>query len=424
MRKRHTIIAPQLSPVHFSLVEAAVRASGHQFKVLRSVSGEDVELGLRHVNNDSCYPAIMVVGQLVNEFASGRADPAATSIMITQTGGMCRATNYVGLLRKALAEAGYPGVPVIAVSTQSLEANPGFKLTPLLAHRCMRAIALGDLLEAGLLRVRPYEAQPGAALAAYQELDGLCRDFFTSWSSGYGALVRRIVRTYDAVPRLEGERKPQVGIVGEILVKFHPDANNHVVDVVEAEGFEARLPGLMEFVLNGMHTAEWNLAKLGVGSDRSVRTKRLGRWWVDRYRAPVRRALGRAGLDYPGPGDVAAMARAASQICSLGNQAGEGWLLTAEILELIESGVKSIICAQPFACLPNHVTGKGMFREIMRRHPDVNIVTIEYDPGASPVNQLNRIKLLLAASRLPAAPAGGVMAAAASGPILPDPVGA
>jgi predicted nucleotide-binding protein (sugar kinase/HSP70/actin superfamily) len=394
-----------MAPVHFSLLEAALRGAGYKLRVLASTGPEDVETGLRHVNNDSCYPAIMVVGQLVEEFASGRADPAATSVMITQTGGMCRATNYTGLLRKALAEAGYPDVPVIAVSTQGLEENPGFKLTPWLLHRCMQAIALGDLLEAGLLRVRPYEATPGLAMEAYRELDAAARRFLGGRAPGYGALVRRIVDAYNAVPGAgpAPERRPGVGIVGEILVKFHPYANNHVVDVVEAEGFEARLPGLMEFVLNGMHTAEWNLENLGLGG-RTVWVKRLLRWWVDRYRGPVRRALAASRVDYPPPGDVARMAREAQAICSLGNQAGEGWLLTAEILELIESGVKSIICAQPFACLPNHVTGKGMFREIMRRHPDVNITTIEYDPGASPVNQLNRIKLLLAASRLAAAP--------------------
>ncbi|MDR1392922.1 MAG: acyl-CoA dehydratase activase-related protein [Bifidobacteriaceae bacterium] len=401
MKASHTIIAPQMSPVHFSLIEAALRGSGYRLRVLETTSPSDVETGLRHVNNDSCYPAIMVVGQLVNEFVSGRANPDTTSVMITQTGGMCRATNYTGLLRKALAEAGYPQVAVIAVSTQGLERNPGFKLGLWLLHRCMQAIVLGDLLEAGLLRLRPYEVVPGAAMAAYRELDAAARVFLRGKRPGYHALVRQVFRRYDAVPQLPGERKPRVGIVGEILVKFHPDANNHVVDVVEAEGFEARLPGLMEFVLNGMHTAEWNLANLGVGA-RTLPIKRLARWWLDRYRDPVRRGLARSTVEYPPPGDLAAMARQATAICSLGNQAGEGWLLTAEILELIDSGVKSIICAQPFACLPNHVTGKGMFREIMRRYPDVNIVTIEYDPGASPVNQLNRIKLLLAASKLSA----------------------
>ncbi|MDR0626769.1 MAG: acyl-CoA dehydratase activase-related protein [Bifidobacteriaceae bacterium] len=397
MKKRHTIIAPQMSPVHFSLLEAAFGGCGYNVKVLRTVSPEDVETGLKHVNNDSCYPAIMVVGQLVAEFTSGRADPDATSVVITQTGGMCRATNYVGLLRKALAEAGYPAIPVIAVSTQGLERNPGFKLSLGLMHRAMQAIVLGDVLEACVLRTRPYEAVAGSTMELYRRLDQAARRLVSGRLTGHGRLVRRIVREFDALPKREVERRPVVGIVGEILVKFHPDANNHVVDVVEAEGFEARLPGLMEFVLNGMYTAKWNYQTLGIGR-KTLRLKLFLRWLLERYRDPARKALTRSKTDYPAPGEMAAMAQAAGEICSLGNQAGEGWLLTAEILELIESGVKSVICAQPFACLPNHVTGKGMFREIMRRHPGVNIVTIEYDPGASPVNQLNRIKLLLAAS--------------------------
>jgi predicted nucleotide-binding protein (sugar kinase/HSP70/actin superfamily) len=401
MKTEHTIIAPQMSPVHFSLLEAAFQGSGYNLRVLRDVAASDVETGLRHVNNDSCYPAIMVVGQLVAEFVSGRADPDATSIIITQTGGMCRATNYVGLLRKALAEAGYADVPVVAISTQGLESNPGFKLSLPLMHRCMKAIVLGDLLESALLRVRPYEAVPGSANALYREFDTQARRLLSGNKLGYSTLIRRIVRQFDALPKATTERKLAVGIVGEILVKFHPYANNHVVDVVELEGFEARLPGLMAFVLNGMYTAEWNYRTLGTGHQ-TLRLKQSLRWLLERYRDPVRWALTRTKTDFPAVGDMAQMARQASQICSLGNQAGEGWLLTAEILELIESGVRSIICAQPFACLPNHVTGKGMFREIMRRHPGVNIVTIEYDPGASPVNQLNRIKLLLAAARLAA----------------------
>ncbi|MDR3107989.1 MAG: acyl-CoA dehydratase activase-related protein, partial [Bifidobacteriaceae bacterium] len=272
MKATHTIIAPQMSPVHFSLLEAAFQGSGHKLRLLKEVRPDDVETGLRHVNNDSCYPAIMVVGQLVAEFTAGRADPADTSVLITQTGGMCRATNYVGLLRKALAEAGHPDVAVVAVSTQGLEHNPGFKLSLGLMHRCIRAIVLGDLLEAALLRTRPYEAVPGSALALYARLDAAARQVVGGRNLGYTRLIRRIVREFDALPKRAEERRPVVGIVGEILVKFHPDANNHIVDVVEAEGFEGRLPGLMEFVLNGMYTVEWNYRTLGIGR-RTLRLK-------------------------------------------------------------------------------------------------------------------------------------------------------
>ncbi|MDR1426604.1 MAG: acyl-CoA dehydratase activase-related protein, partial [Bifidobacteriaceae bacterium] len=419
MKAKHTIVAPQMSPVHFSLLEAVFQGAGYRLEVLEHTTGEDVETGLRYVNNDSCYPAIMVVGQLVGAFTSGQRDPDTTSVVITQTGGMCRATNYTGLLRKALVEAGYPQVPVIALSTQGIERNPGIRFTMPMVHRAMQAIALGDLLQAAVLRIRPYEAAPGSTMALYRVWDAAVRQYFlTNRWSGYGGLVRGIVKDFDRLAKRDIPRKPRAGIVGEILVKFHPDANNHVVDVVEAEGWEATLPGLMEFVVNGMYAAEWNYRNLGTEGRKRYLKKGL-RWLAEAYRAPVRRALARARTDIPGPGHLPSMIRAAEPIASLGNQAGEGWLLTAEILELIENGVNAIICAQPFACLPNHVTGKGMFREIRRRHPEANIVAIEYDPGASEVNQLNRIKLLLAgaaASSRGAAGAGGVPRAAAVEP--------
>ncbi|MCL2802826.1 MAG: acyl-CoA dehydratase activase-related protein [Micrococcales bacterium] len=401
MKAEHTIIAPQMAPVHFSLLEAAFRRSGYRVEVLHQTTAQDVETGLTHVNNDSCYPAVMVVGQLVNAFKQGRYDPDNTSVLITQTGGMCRATNYTGLLRKALLEAGYTQVPVIALSTQGLESNPGFKLTLPLAHRAIKAIVLGDLLQTLVLRTRPYEATTGAAMALYWQWDATARRHLMAGVGTFRALVEDAVHAFDSL-ELRGEpRKPRVGIVGEILVKFHPYANNDVVDVVESEACEAVLPGLMEFVLNGMYAAEWNYANLGVGG-KSQYFKRWLRRFLERYRTPVRHALERAELDFAGPGDMPTMVREAQTVASLGNQAGEGWLLTAEVLELIESGVRSVICAQPFACLPNHVTGKGMFREIMRRHPEVGIAAIDYDPGASQVNQLNRIKLLLASSALAA----------------------
>ncbi|MDR0433342.1 MAG: acyl-CoA dehydratase activase-related protein [Bifidobacteriaceae bacterium] len=396
MKKQHTLVAPQMSPVHFSLLQAVFSTAGYTMEVLTKVDPGDVETGLRFVNNDACYPAIMVVGQLVAGFKNGRFDPDNTSVLITQTGGMCRATNYTGLLRKALADAGFGHVPVVAISTQAFEKNSGFKPGLLDMHRAMQAIALGDLLQAAVLRVRPYEAEPGSTMALYRVWDSAARQFIESKELlGYSALIRGMVRDFDRLPKRNIPRKPRVGIVGEILVKFHPDANNHVVDVVEAEGWEASLPGLMEFVVNGAYAAEWNFANLGTGKS-TRRMKRLIRWVAERYRDPVRRALARASIDIPGPGNIPAMIRDAQPISSLGNQAGEGWLLTAEIVELIGQGVTSIICAQPFACLPNHVTGKGVFREIRRHHPQANVVAIEYDPGASQVNQLNRIKLLLA----------------------------
>ncbi len=405
MRQEHTIIAPQMSPVHFRLLGAAVRRLGYRVEILEAVSGRDVDAGLTYVNNDACYPAILVAGQLVEALASGRYDPEKTTVLISQTGGMCRATNYAGLLRKGLRDAGYGHVPVLALSVGGIEENPGFSWSLSLIHRALQAVVLGDLLESVLLRVRPYEVEPGAADKLYARWDAVLREYLEYGRSatfgaraGYRKLVETLVREFDALPLRPVPRRPRIGIVGEILVKFHPDANNHLIDVIEAEGCEVVLPGLTNFVVGDMYVTEWNYANLG--TDRRSRwVKRALRRTVEAYRRPVRRALRRTAGKFTVPGDVAVMAERASAICSLGNQAGEGWLLTGEILELIHEGVPNVVCAQPFACLPNHVTGKGMFGEIRRRYPQANLATIEYDPGASEVNQLNRLKLLIAATR-------------------------
>ena len=412
MRREHTIIAPQMAPVHFRLLQAALRRSGYRIEILETASARDVDAGLTFVNNDACYPAIMVVGQLVNAFVTGRYDPETTSVMITQTGGMCRATNYTGLLRKGLRDAGFGHVPVLAVSTAGIEENPGFSLTLPLAHRAVQAVVLGDLLQQVLLRVRPYERVPGAAAALYERWNAIACDYLEHGRAsalgrraGYRRVIKELVAEFDRLPLSDGERKPRVGVVGEILVKFHPDANNHLIDVIESEGCEAVLPGMAEFVLYDLYSTDWNYANLGTGKY-SRWVMKLLRRAIERYRRPVRRALSTAEGKFSALGDLARMADHASGIASLGNQAGEGWLLTAEVLHLLDDGVPNVICAQPFACLPNHVTGKGMFREIRRQYPQANVTAIDYDPGASEVNQLNRIKLVIASARLQATGSG------------------
>ncbi|MFT4296223.1 MAG: acyl-CoA dehydratase activase-related protein [Micropruina sp.] len=401
-RDTHTIYAPQMAPVHFRLVIPVLRKLGLDVRLLERASAEDVEVGLKYVNNDACFPAIMVVGQLVNKIRSGEADPDRTSVAITQTGGMCRATNYVGLLRKALADAGYPQVPVLAISVQGLETNPGFTITPSLLMPAVQALILGDLLQTVLLRTRPYEAVPGAAKALYDKWDVVCQEFLQAGghsatlgrSIGYTGLIRAIVRDFHALPLRDEPRKPRVGIVGEILVKFHPDANNHVVDVVEAEGCEAVLPGILQFFLMPLYSAQYQWETLGIGP-RSHHVKKMVTWLIEKFQQPVATALRRSGK-FDIPPTMKDLAAKADGIISIGTRAGEGWLLTAEMVELIEIGAPNIICAQPFACLPNHVVGKGMFAELRRRHPQANIVSVDYDPGASETNQLNRIKLMVA----------------------------
>ena len=401
-RDTHTIYAPQMAPMHFRLMMPVFRKLGLNVQLLEKASSDDVEVGLKYVNNDACFPAIMVVGQLVNKIRSGEADPDRTSLAITQTGGMCRATNYVGLLRKALVDAGYPQVPVLAISVQGLESNPGFKLTPALLLPAIQALILGDLLQTVVLRVRPYEVTPGSAKALYDKWDRVCQEFlqFSGYSAtlgrnlGFTSLVKQIVRDFDELPLTGEARKPRVGIVGEILVKFHPDANNHVVDVVEAENCEAVLPGILQFFLMPLYSAQFQWETLGIGP-RSHHVKKLVLWLIEKFQAPVVAALKRTGK-FDLPPRMNDLAKKADGIISIGTRAGEGWLLTAEMVELIELGAPNIICAQPFACLPNHVVGKGMFAELRRRHPQANIVSVDYDPGASETNQLNRIKLMVA----------------------------
>lgn len=412
MKKNYTIVGPQMSPIHMSLVEAVIRSGGYKFDILKHASRGDVETGLKYVNNDACYPAIMVVGQLIDAILEGKYDPDHVALAITQTGGMCRATNYFGLIRKALVDAGYPQIPIIAISTQGLEDNPGFKATLPLLHRAIKALILGDLLMKCLYRVRPYEVEKGSANKLYELWDTIVREAIEhhgysktaarapSIKKGYlpyNVLAKEIVKSFDALPLRDIPRKVRVGVVGEILVKYQPDANNHVVDVIESQDCEAVVPGIMEFMTTRPYITDWNEKNLGMGGNKTLYA--LMRKGLDLYNAPIKAALATSHGKFKQDEPMPELVKKAAEVTSIGVQAGEGWLLTAEILELIEQGCPNVICAQPFACLPNHVTGRGMFGKIRRLHPEANIVSIDYDPGASEANQLNRIKLMIAAAK-------------------------
>ena len=428
MRATHTILMPQMSPVHFRPLEPLMRRLGYKVELLQSATRDDLEVGLRYVNNDACFPAIMVIGQLIGAFTDGSHDPDSCVVAISQTGGICRATNYAAMLRKGLREAGYPQVPVVAISLQGIESNPGFELTATMGLKMLQGIIIGDTLNTCLLRVRPYEVVEGATQKLVERWDRIIAEYFehrgrsATWGGriGYRRLLREMVREFNDLPRRDEPRRPRVGVVGEILVKFQPDANNHVVDVIEAEGCEAVVPGLLPFFLSGLATAQWEADTYGIGRE-SVAKKKAAVWFIEQLQAPARAALRAAGGTFDVEVSTAELARKASKVLSLGNQAGEGWLLTGEMIELIEHGVPNIVCCQPFACLPNHVVGKGMFREVRRRYPQANIVAIDYDPGASEVNQLNRIKLMISTALMAQADSergapgseGGVDAAAA-----------
>ena len=396
------ILVPQMAPIHFRLAQPVLQRAGLNVRLLESTSRESMETGLKYVNNDACYPALVVIGQLLDEFVSGRANPERTAVAISQTGGMCRATNYAALLRKGLRDAGYPQVPVIAASVQGLEDNPGFEIPMPAIHKIIQSLVLGDMLQAMLLRVRPYEVTPGAATSLYQRWNDIIQEWLagSGFSATYGGrlsyrgLVKRAVAEFTQLPLQDVPRKPRVGLVGEILVKFHPDANNHAVEVIEAEGCEAELPGLMQFFHNAAVSSKWNYENLGMNG-KSRWMKPLALWAMQRYEDPVHRAFERSGGRFEPHRSIQEMAARSTDIASMGNQAGEGWYLTAEMVDMIEHGCPNIICAQPFACLPNHIVGKGMFRALRDRYPQANVVAVDYDPGASEVNQLNRIKLMI-----------------------------
>ncbi len=398
-KKNHTVIFPQMSPTHFGLFEAVMRSCNYNAIVLEHVSAEDVEAGLKSVNNDACYPSIIVTGQLVNAFVSGKCDPDNTSVMITQTGGGCRATNYIAFLRKALKEAGYPQVPVISLNVSGLEGNPGFKITPKLVMGLLKACTWGDLIMALSMRIRPYEINKGETNALYDKwLKRLYNDLLNNNGKNLKLkkVIDEIIDDFDKIPIDETIVKPKVGVVGEILVKFHPDANNNIVDVIESEGGEAVMPGLADFLLYCLYNNNFKHDNLGMKAS-TAKLCNLAILGVEKFRKHAeKRMKENPKFAQRSPGHIAEIAEGAKEVLQLGHCTGEGWFLTGEMIELINSGVPNIACVQPFACLPNHVTGKGMIKELRRQYPQANIVAVDYDPGASEVNQLNRIKLMIA----------------------------
>jgi len=393
MRKLHTIICPQMSPIHFRYFKTVFRECGYNLVIPEINNALAIDTGLKYVNNDACYPSLIITGQLIAALESGDYDINNTSLIISQTGGGCRATNYIGFIRRALQDAGYGQVPVLSLSVQGFESNPGFKLTLGLAHRLIKGVLVGDVLMRCLYRTRPYELVPGSANAMYEKWDAIAQKKATKLSSiGYGKLVRSIVKDFDNLPLKPG-KKPRIGVVGEILVKFHPVANNYIVDTIEKEGAEAVVPDFADFFLYSFVTGVFRHKELAFPK-KTEKTSRFLIWFLEQYRRPMKKAFKKSKRFEP-PKLIYDMIEGVDDIVQLGNIMGEGWFLTAEMVELIENGVPSIACVQPFACLPNHVTGKGMIKELRRRYPDANISAIDYDPGSSEVNQLNRLKLLL-----------------------------
>lgn len=399
MRDNYTILCPQMSPIHFDLLVPALRTCGYNLEILQNDNKKAVDVGLKYVNNDACYPSLIVVGQIMEALLSGKYDLNKTAVIMTQTGGGCRASNYVGFIRRALERAGMPQVPVLSLSVQGLEKNEGFKITPKMIIKGMQAVIYGDVFMNTLYRMRPYEEVPGSANQLHEKWKQICIEHLSKSSVSMGKFkknLKGIIKDFDNLP-IKDIKKPRVGVVGEILVKFMPAANNHIVELLESEGAEAVMPDLLGFLLYSFYNANFKYEYLGF-TKKTARLCNLGIWFLEKLRSTAVKELSKS-KHFDAPAKITHLAELASPIASLGNQTGEGWFLTGEMLELIENGVPNIVCAQPFACLPNHIVGKGVIKEIRRRNPNANIVAVDYDPGASEVNQLNRIKLMLATAQ-------------------------
>ena len=397
--EKWTLLAPQMSPIHFDVLEPMFAKHGYNVVLLKNDDRRAIDMGLKYVNNDACFPSITVVGQLMEAVTSGRYDTDHLALMMTQTGGCCRASNYVGFIRRALEKAGYGHIPVVSVNLNGMERNEGFTLSKGLIMDAVHALVYGDLFMRCLYHVRPYELEKGSAEAIHQKWKEICVDSLvnpkTKWH--YADVCRGIVADFDALPIDETLRKPRVGIVGEILVKYMPLANNHLVELLEAEGAEAVVPDLLDFFNYSIYGRDFRHKNLGTSWKDSVVAK-AGVEMLRRLRAPALEALEKSRR-FEAPMPIEDVAKLAEPFLAIGNQYGEGWFLTGEMAELLTSGTPNIVCIQPFACLPNHVVGKGVIKALRKSYPWANIVAVDYDPGASEVNQLNRIKLMLSSAR-------------------------
>ena len=394
----YTVIAPQMSPIHFDILEPVFKKHGYNMVVLDNDNRSAIDVGLKYVNNDACFPSITVVGQIMSAVTSGKYNTDKLAIMMSQTGGCCRASNYVSFIRRALDKAGLSHIPVISLNANGMEKNEGFKITLPLLTDAIRSVVYGDLLMRCLYRVRPYEAKPGSANELHAKWRDICIDSLTNKKSKltYKKVCQGIVKDFDELPLLD-IKKPRVGIVGEILVKYMPLANNHLVKLIEREGAEAVVPDLIDFLQYSFYNSAYRAEFLG-GKRRTAFLSKMGIRLMEWVRKPAVKALKRSKR-FDTPVHIEHIAEITKPFLSIGNQYGEGWFLTGEMIELLTSGVPNIVCIQPFACLPNHVVGKGVIKILRKSYPEANIAAVDYDPGASEVNQLNRIKLMLSAAK-------------------------
>ena len=397
MKKDYTILAPQMAPMHFKLISVAFKQEGYNLEILPETK-EALDYGLQYVNNDACYPSILVIGELISALKSGKYDLDRTAVMISQTGGSCRATNYLGFLKKAIKDSGFEKVPILSLNANGFEKQEGFKITPALAHRCLLAVSYGDILMKLLYHTRPYEINKGESEKLYNTWNERVKINIQNGSFfEYKRNITNIIEDFSNI-KTSSEKKVKVGIVGEILVKFSPFANNHLAEFIENEGGEVYTSSLMNFIkyciFSDIFINERFKGKL------SALKLKITLWIIDRYTKVIDNAL-RKNKKFRNDESIETLAKKTSKYISIGNQSGEGWFLMGEMIEFIEKGVPNIVCVQPFGCLPNHITGKGMIKKLREEYSDkfVNIAPIDYDPAYSEVNQLNRIKLMLSVAK-------------------------
>lgn len=396
MREDYTILVPEMSPIHFPLIEAAGRGSGYRLQVLPPAK-EDIDEGLAYVNNDACYPAIITIGSLIRALRSGQYDPSRTAVMLSQTGGACRASNYLGFLRRALAEAGFSHVPIISANMEGLDEQPGFRINFRFAQRLIMAVIYGDALMQFLYRTRPYEKVPGSAENLCREWQRkICEALLQPHSyHAYARNLSRLISDFDHLPLMDVERRPCIGIVGEIYVKFSPIASNDLARAIESNGGEAEASGILDFFLYSLLDSRFQRQYLGGSMTRDLRDTFI-RHLLEWYRRPYERAVKRSRR-FHAITPIERLAKRASSYLSLGHRAGEGWFLTADMIDLLDHGCRGIVCLQPFACLPNHITGEGMARRLHMTHPEAVFLSLDCDASVSHVNQLNRLKLMMSA---------------------------
>ena len=399
MRKDYTILIPMMIPIHFELLEPAVNSCGYNMVLLRECTQHTVETGLKYVNNDACYPSILVTGQMIEALESGKYDVNKTALIMSQTGGGCRATNYIGFIRKALRDAGFEQVPVISLNVVGMEKMPGFKLTPKMMDKMIKAVLLGDLLQKMLHKNRAYEVNKGDTDKVFDKWMEKSKKLVTKCTnSEFKQAIYDMVDDFEKIEVDMTKVKPKVGIVGEVLIKYHPFGNNYVADLLEKEGAEVVLPDFMGFV-KFMATHKITFNQLLNSNKISAAVSKIALKLINLMEKDTKIALEKSSKNYLPTCDIYHLEDKVKDILSIGNQTGEGWFLTAEMVEYIENDIPNIVCVQPFACLPNHVVGKGVIKTIRSKYPMANITPVDYDPGASETNQANRIKLMMAVAK-------------------------